>query len=410
MGNLSSKKSSVRPRTESLLVVLVAAVILFIRKTDSILNPQFWAEDGTVFFLDQYHDGVSSIFQPVAGYLMVVPRIIAFLADLLFSVPAAPYVYNYLSLIITLLVVVSIYSPRLIMGNKALLALTIVLVPHVTNEIFLTANNTQWILTLLILITLLKEPPHKKYGDIFIQAFCDFLVIIICGLTGPFIVFSIPFFVWKLISEKSRYYFSLFLVALVTSLIQLSIIASHLFSQSSESEYDVVEPLAAIVGQKFFGGLFLGSSIPYKINAFFLCFLLFCLCILLAYLSAGDKRRKFKIATFMGFSTILLLATFYKFKFNLYVLIPPANGPRYFYIPYVMTVWSLIACIDLRRKWKSTVIKVLLVIVLISSLTSGFRSHFIDLDWQSYGKLIGKEQNLIIPINPWGWAIDMRQN
>ena len=91
------KKPNLTSRTESLLVVVVAAIILFIRKTDSILNPQFWAEDRTVFFLDQYHDGVSSVFQPHAGYLHLVPRIIALLADLVFTVPAAPYVYNYLS-------------------------------------------------------------------------------------------------------------------------------------------------------------------------------------------------------------------------------------------------------------------------------------------------------------------------
>ena len=86
------KKLNITSRTESLLVIVVTTIILFIRKTDSILNPQFWAEDGTVFFLDQHHDGVSSIFKPYAGYFNLVSRIVAFLADLVFPVIAAPYV------------------------------------------------------------------------------------------------------------------------------------------------------------------------------------------------------------------------------------------------------------------------------------------------------------------------------
>lgn len=410
MKNLVLKKFNATSRTESLLVVVAAAVILFIRKTDSILNPQFWAEDGTVFFLDQYHHGASSIFQPCAGYFVTVQRIIALLADWIFPVFAAPYVYNYLSLIITLLVVASVYSPRLIMGNKALLAIAIVLVPHSTNEIFLNAANTQWILAFLIVMTLLKEPPHKKYGNIYVQVFCDFSVIIICGLTGPFIIFLIPFFAWRLMDEKSRYSFSLFLAALAPSLIQLSSIARHAYPQFPESNYDVIETLAAVVGQKFFGGLFLGASIPYKTNAFFLCFLLFCLFVVLAYFSADDKKRKFKIAVFLGFSMTLLLAAFYKFRLNLDTLVPSPNV-RYFYIPYVMVVWSLIACMDLQAKWQSAVPKALLIMVLISSLTSGFRSHlFVDRDWRFYSELIGKEPNLKIPINPAGWEINMQRN
>jgi len=40
-------------RTHSYFFVLIlSALIIFLRKIDSILNPQFWAEDGTVFFAD----------------------------------------------------------------------------------------------------------------------------------------------------------------------------------------------------------------------------------------------------------------------------------------------------------------------------------------------------------------------
>src|SRR5258708_12821630 len=52
-------------------------LILFSRRPDAILNPQFYAEDGTYWYADAYHFGFRCLFIPEAGYLLTVPRLLA---------------------------------------------------------------------------------------------------------------------------------------------------------------------------------------------------------------------------------------------------------------------------------------------------------------------------------------------
>ena len=165
----------------SILLILLATIItLFIRKTDAFTNPQFWNEDGVIFFLQQYNDGASALLQEYAGYLHLVPRLIALVADILIPYASIPAFYNYASLLITLIVVMSIFSPRFPMKNKILIALSISLIPHYANEVFLNVTNLQWILSIMIIIMLFKEEPAARYGNVAIQYTCDLVIIIVC--------------------------------------------------------------------------------------------------------------------------------------------------------------------------------------------------------------------------------------
>ena len=141
MKSYFNRKLNDSSRDSILLVLCLAALILIIRKTDALINPQFWAEDGTLFFLEQYKYGVSAFFRDYAGYLHLVPRVIALFAERFFPYSLIPTVYNYSSLLITLLVVLSVFSARFKLNNKSLAALAIVLVPHYKNEIFLNITN-----------------------------------------------------------------------------------------------------------------------------------------------------------------------------------------------------------------------------------------------------------------------------
>src|SRR5712692_9123288 len=77
--------------------------LLILRRPDAILNPQFWAEDGVVFFHDQLDIGfVQALFNAYAGYLHVIPRSIAGFASV-FPVAAHPLIYNVCALAIAAL-------------------------------------------------------------------------------------------------------------------------------------------------------------------------------------------------------------------------------------------------------------------------------------------------------------------
>ncbi len=392
-------------RNSCLLVLIIAALILFIRKTDSFINPQFWAEDGAVYFIQQYGGGASVLFREYAGYLQFICRLIAFFTNMFFPFSVAPIVYVYSSLVLTLLVIANVFSPRFKADYKPLLALSIVMVPHFTNEIFMNLSNTQWILSILLFITLLKENPGREYGNLWLQACMDLVILLLCGLTGPFCILLLPLAFWKYKKDRSSFKAGVFMVMLLTSCIQIFYILKY--APLAESKYSL-NPAAYIVviGWKFFGNLFLGHFISYKLNPYFLFAVGTCIIVTIIQFSSASKTG-IKMATVcIGYGVVVLAAILYKCKVDPLILVPAGNGPRYFYIPCVMITWSLILCMKQEVKWKRTLTKSLLILILISSLSSGFHSKPLnDYAWASYSKLIGSKNDLTIPINPKGWYI-----
>lgn len=81
------------------LLFLFLVALLLLRKPDILTNPQFYAEDGAVFFRDQWAFPRIAIFLPYNGQFHLVPRTIA-LFDSMFSPLAAPLLCGVLSVLI----------------------------------------------------------------------------------------------------------------------------------------------------------------------------------------------------------------------------------------------------------------------------------------------------------------------
>ena len=84
-----------------IVVVVVATAIYFIRMPGVFINPQFWGEDGGLFFAQSLTDGWISVLYPGAGYLTLITRAIANLARY-FGAMSAPAIYNYAAAAIAL--------------------------------------------------------------------------------------------------------------------------------------------------------------------------------------------------------------------------------------------------------------------------------------------------------------------
>src|SRR5260370_35293416 len=68
-------------------------ILLILRRPDCVTNPQFWAEDGNLFFRWQLLYGLKAcLFLPYNGYLCVMQRLIAASASW-FPVYYVPLVY-----------------------------------------------------------------------------------------------------------------------------------------------------------------------------------------------------------------------------------------------------------------------------------------------------------------------------
>src|SRR5215472_2407952 len=101
MTPLASKQSLPPLRWDryAILFALVFLLLVF-RRPDALTNPQFWAEDGVQFFFSQITRGTwASLFRPYAGYLHLIPRLVAAGAS---PLPArvAPLLYNFSALLI----------------------------------------------------------------------------------------------------------------------------------------------------------------------------------------------------------------------------------------------------------------------------------------------------------------------
>ena len=388
---------------KNIAFIVLAILILIVRKSDSLINPQFWAEDGTIFFAQQYEYGAASIFTPYAGYLHIVPRLIAVFADLFFSYANIPAVYNYTCLLITIIVIAHCFSPRLPLPFKPLLALSIVIVPQVLNEVFLNVTNLQWILCLLLVLTLLKDAPNKKYGNYTLQVISDFIIIIFAGLTGPFLIIIFPFLVWKLLHTKKIYGYTLLVTAFCMLLIQLSFIvpSTEILQEGNMFNLDVY---ISIFGRRMFSGLFFGRSMM-KSNALIIsvgALAFYSILLYLSYLKSSKDKRILKIVfMFLTVSVIVLIALIARYNFSPFVT---TISGRYYYLPHVMVAWSLILCLNQQGIWKNIFIISLLLLIPCSSISIGIRTKMIDYNWKYNSSLIGTKDSVSIPINP-NWNI-----
>lgn len=395
-------------------VLIFSALIIFLRKSDSILNPQFWAEDGTVFFADQFNYGISSLIKPYVGYLHLVPRLIALLTHLTGAITFAPLIYNLGSFVITIFVISHIFSPRLNLNRKPILALSLVLIPLTSSEVFLTITNLQWLLAVLLVIVLLKESPDTMYGSVIVQQISDVAIVILCGLTGPFIVFLLPFFLWRCRPPAKNFDILLAFAAVTVACVQMYFVLDDDFVPiTTDNTIYRVSDFAKILGQRMFGNLFLGSWLPYRINAFVLCVLFLLVIMFVVDTVRRERKRGFPAALFLLFSTTITVTMFWRFLSTdlrpyLMNFLTPGWCERYFYLPYVMICWSLVICMDHDSLWRKLLAGICLAIIFISSVTSGFCAKPLpDLNWKNYSSQITSSSAMAIPINPSGWEIHL---
>lgn len=386
-------------KTTPFLTLLFILLIAFFRKPDAFLNPQFWAEDGTIFFKYSYELGFKSIFLPYAGYMHLIPWLIAYAASF-FPFSVAPIIYNYSSLAAVLFVCSKIFDSRLRIPHKPLFAVAIVLVPYSFLEGFMNVANVQIYLAPLLLILSIQEPPVKKY-----QLLLDYSILVLVGLTGIFIIFSLPLFLYKCVVKRTAYNYCLCFIAILLAIIHIYFIKTILVF--NDCFIFKIDHWVAVFGFRLFGDIFFGRQIALSINLYLLGILSIACPILIIILTKFNKNRLYLVCSFLYFGTSIVFAAFVKFRSCPGVLISQYAGQHYFYIFTLMLMWALIVCLDSgkTRKWIS---QIMLVLILLSSLTSFQQRAFKDHHWKEYSKKIGKGLPLKIPINPGNHYIDIK--
>jgi hypothetical protein len=197
MAELEKSAVSIRPWQHG-AIFLFACLILISRRPDAIFHAQFYAEDGHVWFADAYNLGWwNALFRAQDGYFQTFPRLAAALA-LLAPLWLAPLVLNLVALAVEALPVNLLLSSRSsVWGSarfRALLAVAYLALPN-SREMTIIVTSSQWLLMLSGFLVLTATPAAGAAGRVF-----DLLILVLCGLTGPFCFFLLliaAFLAWK---------------------------------------------------------------------------------------------------------------------------------------------------------------------------------------------------------------------
>ena len=287
------------------LTILVALLLVFLRRPDSLLTPQFFWEDGVVFFKDCLLDGLS-LGNTYAGYIHLLPRLAAkvFMA---FPYAWQPLLYNLTSYGCTAFVLACIMSPRLELPVKPLLALAVVLVPH-DSVVYANLTHVQFLLSLLLpVLTLYKTP--QNWGE----SLFDIATLLLVGLTGPFTIFFFPFIGYRLIAGGVNRHNLLFLAAFCIPLAIQGFYLGRLALFYAESLGPHRDPSV------WFDALARGASGAFllfkksKIAGIVLS-LLFYLFIAYAALSLPGTKQRRGILICLGYGVLIIVAGYYKYR------------------------------------------------------------------------------------------------
>jgi hypothetical protein len=382
------------PLRAAAITALAAAAILFLRRPIAFLHPQFFAEDGAVFFLQAERNPVASVITPYSGYLHLGLRLVALAASPL-DPRWIPVVYFYASIAAFLALILALFSPRLGFPRPWLLALGVVLVPH-NGEVFDSLTNAQWLSGLgLVLLAMARDPegPRDRALDAGFAA--------VASLTGVFSIVFAPIFVARAAVRRTRDALWLAAIVVVGGLVQDYELNTSSFPPDAGTP--AVLHVAATFGNRVWLGLLMtphaSDGVPMGVrSAVGLAGLL----LLLFLVLAGRETRAMRAA--MASALLLVFAAaVYKFRGMLASLDSGYDGDRYFFIPKVCLIWILALQIGRASRWRWPA-RLLLAAVLANACVGFQFEHWENYDWPRWATRIQEEDRVVVPLNPKGFS------
>ncbi|HXX81220.1 MAG TPA: hypothetical protein VEI46_06695, partial [Thermodesulfovibrionales bacterium] len=201
-----------------IVAVAVAFLVIVLRRPDAILNPQFFAEDGKMFYADAYNKGITALFLPWCGYLDGFGRIIATFSQL-FPLHWAPLLFNLSVALIRLLTVGLIISPRFSASVsdirvRLLLSFLFLALPN-SWEANAGLATIKFHLAFLAFIVITVKGNDKPWHRIL-----DGGIILMSGLTGPCSILLTPLAALVWFIRRNKRSLILFVLIGVCAIIQ----------------------------------------------------------------------------------------------------------------------------------------------------------------------------------------------
>lgn len=377
------------------LTLLVCGVILVARRPELFRHPQFWAEDGALFFVQAWEQGARALFLPYAGYLHTTQRLVTALA-VQCDPRWAPAIFVGATFVLTLYVAARTQSSRLPFRPHVAFALAVVLVPDAF-EVLLFLVNAQWVLAGGLVLLLVSADARRP-----LQHVHDALAAVLLSLTGPFSVLLSPLFLWRALHRCSRA--STLLAALVLSCAAVQTWFILHAPSSPPASAVATEHVLSVPGLRVLGSLFAASFVapgcPLLV-ATALGALAVLLVTALALQPGPARPERIWLALAFG---LFLAASLFRCRTFLPGICDFSYGSRYFFAPQLLFIWLVASVTGATRRWLARLATFALLGMLATNLPR-LREHALeDLDWPAHAAKLRAGEAVTVPVNPAGWS------
>lgn len=416
---------SIRPNPDRrfyILVFVAAFAIMVLRRPDAILNPQFWAEDGTLLYADAYNKGIAiSLLSPQGGYLDTFPRLIAGFTQF-FPLSWAPLLFNMSLMMIKGLLVCFILSTRFshavpALGLRLLLAFLYLVLPN-SWEVNAGLTHAKIHLALFAFVVLSAKPDSNRFWRIF-----DAGIILISGLSGPFCIMLTPIAALFWFFRRDRRFLILFMLIGVCAVIQGTFLMT---STGRPQQLLGATPklfIEILTGQVFLGALigerglhFIGHRALELMSRFSILYnLLMIIFGILGLVSLINTllRAPLELRLFILYALMLFCAALSSPLGNLTdpqwpLMLIPGVGGRYWFIPMLAFVSVLVWSLRKSGSRTSRALAVLAFVMMMTGIVFDWRyPAFKDLNFREHAYRfesapVGTQAT--IPINP-DWSM-----
>lgn len=215
------------------IFTLIIIVLIIIARAPSILiEPRFWAEEGTVYFAHAFNNPwYDNIFFHHRGYYHLFANIATIIAANLVPLKYAPFVTTYLAFIVLLIPFTIVLWGNSIYWNtyiKKIFASFIILFVLAAGEIWLTSVNAHFIFPVIAFLILADDIKDTERYKIWFYR----ILLLLSGLTGVISCFLSPLFLLKAKKEKTKEYLNHALIIVATTLIQVSVFLINLYNNT----------------------------------------------------------------------------------------------------------------------------------------------------------------------------------
>lgn len=367
-------------------LILFALTLLALawRRPDQFIAPYIWVEDGTVSLPQYLAHGWGSLFDPVAGYL-IVPSKLIHLTAMSLSASHYPELANWLNVCFHAGVLCAIALSPTTLRAPMLCAVATLLIPT-DAEVFATSHYAFWWGSLLLI------PPLLWRADADSRLLPRALMVVLGGLSSPMTIVLLPLFALRLvILKRTRNNAIISALAAACAATQLYFLTrSHTHGTGLPDHVDIV-----MATEKFLGRFIYGiAGTPEEITL-----LLGSLLAATVIAACWSGRRK------LGFTHLVLVAALGVsilvsiMRAPLDIIDPLTAGPRYFFYPFIFLSWLIIQLITLSPRHIAVLLSLLVTMALLQTAAFEPRVHK-HLDWRSnLAQCASQQQNFEMPVH-----------